>query len=205
LPKPGASSRPTTVEATNIDIDSTEEGPYSGVWSSLLFFTLAMAAARAETPAAAPLAEVNDEAVTAQDLEQRLVQLEDQIYDLKRRELDALIAKRLLAHEVAKRGIAVSALIDAEVTAKVHHPLPSRRSTRSTRQTRRAYAAMRAKRASRFGATCTSQNWPPHGARSLSTRCVPGPRSWYDSRRLRWYEWTSTPRARQFPGLRRRR
>ncbi|MGH9428483.1 MAG: hypothetical protein ACRD2L_19525, partial [Terriglobia bacterium] len=44
---------------------------------------------------------------------------EEQIYDLKRRELDALIADRLLAHEAARRGMSVAALLDAEGTAKV--------------------------------------------------------------------------------------
>jgi hypothetical protein len=84
---------------------------------------LGIPSARAETPATAPLAEVNDEAISAKELEQaigaRLSQLEEQIYEMKRRELDVLIANRLLAQEAAKRRIAVSALVDAEVTAKV--------------------------------------------------------------------------------------
>jgi protein-disulfide isomerase len=70
-----------------------------------------------------PLAEVNGEAITAKDLEgalgARLSKLEEQIYDLKSRELDSLIAQRLFAQEAAKRGISVPALLDAEVTAKV--------------------------------------------------------------------------------------
>jgi protein-disulfide isomerase len=70
-----------------------------------------------------PLAEVNGEMITAKDLEgalgARLSKLEEQIYDLKRRELDSLIAQRLFAQEAAKRGISVPALLDAEVTAKV--------------------------------------------------------------------------------------
>src|SRR5262249_41782546 len=45
--------------------------------------------------------------------------LEEQIYDLKRQELDTLIAQRLLAQEAARRGISVTALVDAEVTSKV--------------------------------------------------------------------------------------
>src|SRR5206468_918923 len=59
----------------------------------------------------------------AEDLERafevRLRQLERPLYNLKRRELDALIAERLLAQEAAKREISVRALLDAEVTAKV--------------------------------------------------------------------------------------
>jgi protein-disulfide isomerase len=70
-----------------------------------------------------PLAEVNGEMITAKDVEgalgARLSKLEEQIYDLKRRELDSLIAQRLFAQEAAKRGISVPALLDAEVTAKV--------------------------------------------------------------------------------------
>ena len=70
-----------------------------------------------------PLAEVNDEAITAKDLESRLgaklAKLEEQIYDLKRQELDSLIAQKLFAQEAAKRKISVAELLDAEVTAKV--------------------------------------------------------------------------------------
>jgi protein-disulfide isomerase len=70
-----------------------------------------------------PLADVNGETITAEELERalgaRLSKLEEQIYDLKSRELDSLIAQRLFAQEAAKRGISVPALLDAEVTAKV--------------------------------------------------------------------------------------
>jgi protein-disulfide isomerase len=77
----------------------------------------------AAEPGAEPLAEVNGETITVKDLEgalgARLSKLEEQIYDLKRQELDSLIARRLFAQEAAKRGISVPALLDAEVTAKV--------------------------------------------------------------------------------------
>ena len=77
----------------------------------------------AAEPGAEPLAEVNGETITVKDLEgalgARLSKLEEQIYDLKRQELDSLIARRLFAQEAAKRGISVAALVDAEVTAKV--------------------------------------------------------------------------------------
>ena len=69
-----------------------------------------------------PLAEVNGEVIAAEELKsawRRLAKLEEQIYDLKLRELDSLIAQRLFAQEAAKRGISVPALLDAEVTAKV--------------------------------------------------------------------------------------
>jgi protein-disulfide isomerase len=76
----------------------------------------------ADTTATEPLAEVNGDAIGAKDVETalgaRLSHLEEQIYDLKRQQLDALIAERLLAQEAAKRKTSVAALVDAEVTAK---------------------------------------------------------------------------------------
>jgi protein-disulfide isomerase len=70
-----------------------------------------------------PLAEVNGEVITTKELEgalgARLSKLEEQIYDLKRQELDSLITQKLFAQEAAKRKISVAALLDAEVTAKV--------------------------------------------------------------------------------------
>ncbi|HSE91616.1 MAG TPA: thioredoxin domain-containing protein [Candidatus Binatia bacterium] len=70
-----------------------------------------------------PLAEVNGETITADELNRvlgaRLSKLEEQIYDLKHQELDSLITQKLLAQEAAKRKISVAALLDAEVTAKV--------------------------------------------------------------------------------------
>ncbi len=76
-----------------------------------------------QSTAIEPLAEVNGEVITTGDLERalgtRLRQLEEQMYDLKRRELDTLIAERLLAQEAARRGTSVGAMLDAEVTSKV--------------------------------------------------------------------------------------
>jgi protein-disulfide isomerase len=66
---------------------------------------------------------VNGDPITANDLERalgaKLSALEEQIHDLKRQELESLIADRLLAQEASRRGISVPALVDAEVTAKV--------------------------------------------------------------------------------------
>jgi protein-disulfide isomerase len=77
---------------------------------------------RAEPGRTVPVAEVDGEAITAEDLERalgtRLHQLELQIHELKRRQLDALIAERLLTREAQRRGIPVNALLDAEVEAK---------------------------------------------------------------------------------------
>jgi protein-disulfide isomerase len=78
----------------------------------------------AQTPAASePLAEVDGEAITAEEVEKaiaaQLSKLEEQIYDLKRQQVESLIAQRLLAREAVKRGMTVQALLDAEVTGKV--------------------------------------------------------------------------------------
>ena len=95
----------------------------TAVWGLILAVGLGVPWVGAQTAATEPLAEVNGEAITAKDLEgalgARLAQLEEQIYDLKRRELESLVAQRLLAQEAAKRGMSVAALLDAEVTAKV--------------------------------------------------------------------------------------
>jgi protein-disulfide isomerase len=85
--------------------------------------TLGAPAAWAQTASAPPLAEVNGDLITIKDLEQaagaKLIQLEEQLYEFKRRELDILIADRLFAQEAARRGMSVSALLDYEVTGKV--------------------------------------------------------------------------------------
>ena len=73
-------------------------------------------------PANEPLAEVNGETITAAEIEQALGaqvrRLEQQIYEMKRQRLEAVIGERLLALEAARQGLAVQALLDAEVTAK---------------------------------------------------------------------------------------
>lgn len=69
------------------------------------------------------LAELDGVAITAEEVEKAigapLRKLEEQIYDLKRETVEAMIAERLLAREAAKRGMSVQALLDAEVTPKV--------------------------------------------------------------------------------------
>jgi protein-disulfide isomerase len=92
-------------------------------WALVLALMLGAFSAAAETSAPTPLAEVDGDPITAEELERslggKLNKLQEQIYELKRRELDTLIAQRLLAKEAAKRGVSVAALLDAEVTAKV--------------------------------------------------------------------------------------
>jgi protein-disulfide isomerase len=90
---------------------------------ALVLLLLGISSVHAETLASAPLAEVNGETVTSEDLDHalgvKLTKLQEQIYALKRVELDAQIGQRLLAQEANKRGVSVAALLDSEVTAKV--------------------------------------------------------------------------------------
>jgi protein-disulfide isomerase len=93
--------------------------------------SLALSSGAAGTPAQAPvappdrppLAEVNGKPIAADDVEKalgnELRKLEEQIYNLKRQRLDAMISERVLADEAATRGTTVAKLLDAEVTSKV--------------------------------------------------------------------------------------
>jgi protein-disulfide isomerase len=90
-------------------------------WISLLllgFGIMSMAQAAGES-----LAEVDGIAITWEEVEKSLAsqlsKLEEQIYNLKRQRLESLINDKLLEKEAAKRKLPVSALLDAEVTAKV--------------------------------------------------------------------------------------
>ena len=91
------------------------------LWVSLLLLGLGMSSAA--QAASEPLAEVDGVAITSEEVEKplasQLSKLEEQIYNLKRQKLDALINEKLLGKEAAKRKLTVPALLDAEVTAKV--------------------------------------------------------------------------------------
>jgi protein-disulfide isomerase len=93
------------------------------LWALMLLMALGLLAAAPAPTASEPLAEVDGEAIAAEEVEKALAaplsKLEEQIYNLKRQKLEALIAERLLAREAAKRGITVQALLDAEVTTTV--------------------------------------------------------------------------------------
>ncbi len=69
------------------------------------------------------LADVDGVPITKEEIEKALAvqlsKLEEQIYTLKQRRLDAMIVERLIAKEAAKRGVSETALLDAEVTSKV--------------------------------------------------------------------------------------
>ncbi|HEY3306333.1 MAG TPA: thioredoxin domain-containing protein [Candidatus Binatia bacterium] len=70
-----------------------------------------------------PLAVIDGVAISSEEVEKglagQLSKLEEQIYNLKRQKLDALINEKLLEKEAAKRKLTVPALLDAEVTSKV--------------------------------------------------------------------------------------
>jgi len=70
-----------------------------------------------------PLALINDEPISADEVEKplgaQISKLEEQIYALKRQRLEGLIQTRLLAKEAAKRGLSVPALLEAEVSNKL--------------------------------------------------------------------------------------
>jgi protein-disulfide isomerase len=76
-----------------------------------------------DAPKKEPLALMNDEPITAEEVEKPLgaeiYKLEEQVYALKRQKLEGLIQSRLLAKEAAKQGISIPQLLDAEVTSKV--------------------------------------------------------------------------------------
>jgi protein-disulfide isomerase len=69
------------------------------------------------------LAEMDGVAITPEQVEKpvasQLNKLEEQIYNLTRQRVEALINEKLFAREGAKRNISVPALLDAEVTSKV--------------------------------------------------------------------------------------
>ena len=85
--------------------------------------TVGLPAGAQQAAAGEPLAEVDGVTITAEEVETalapQLTKLEEQIYQMKRQKVEALIAERLLAKEAAKRGLSVPALLDAEVTSKV--------------------------------------------------------------------------------------
>ncbi|MBL8188557.1 MAG: thioredoxin domain-containing protein [Acidobacteria bacterium] len=68
------------------------------------------------------LAEVNGTEISADEMERtlevQLAQLEEQMYQLKRNRLEALIAEKLLSQEAERRAIPLQALLDLEINAK---------------------------------------------------------------------------------------
>ncbi len=92
-------------------------------WALVAAIVLGLPLEARTAPGSTPLAEVDGQAITAEEVEKalgaQLRKLEEQVYEIKRQKLEALIGERLLAREAAKRGVPVQALLDAEVTPKV--------------------------------------------------------------------------------------
>ena len=94
----------------------------TGVIVSLSLAVICFFSAIART-AGEPVAEVDGVAIESDEVEKpiagQLTKLEEQIYNLKRQRIDAIINERLFAKEAAKRKVTVAQLLDSEVTAKV--------------------------------------------------------------------------------------
>lgn len=94
------------------------------IWGLLAFLLAPISTVAAQTAATnQPLAEVDGAPIMTEEVDKAaapaLAKLQEQMYELRRQQLEALIQDRLLAKEAAKRGITVPALLDAEVTSKV--------------------------------------------------------------------------------------
>jgi protein-disulfide isomerase len=91
-------------------------------------------ASQAQTPPPAPsvagassvLATVNGAPITEEDVRKsaglEISRLEEQIYQLRKQQVDVLVARRLLEAEAARRGQSVEALEQSEITAKAGAP-----------------------------------------------------------------------------------
>src|SRR5689334_3696038 len=76
----------------------------------------------------ATLAVVNGVTITARDLEkstgESVRNLQRQVIDARKRELDLMINSKLLDREAKKRGVSTTKLLETEVVAKVIAPTP---------------------------------------------------------------------------------
>jgi len=81
----------------------------SGVAALVMAVTVAVPAQT--TSQTKPLAEVNGQPITEEEIDKAIAgplsKLQEQIYNLRRQRLDAVIRDRLFAQEAAKRGISV--------------------------------------------------------------------------------------------------
>jgi protein-disulfide isomerase len=95
----------------------------SVVTAIAIFFAAGAAFAQS---AAGLAAEVNGSPITVGDvdskIESTLAKLQDQIFSVRQRQLDVLIDQKLLEDAAAKKGVAIAALIQSEITARVTAP-----------------------------------------------------------------------------------
>jgi len=87
---------------------------------SALYVCAVIAARAQETEKAA---EVNGSRIMAAEVDAKLgnnlAELQQKIYELRRKQLDTMIDQKLLENEAAKRGLTIAALVQAEVTSPV--------------------------------------------------------------------------------------
>jgi protein-disulfide isomerase len=98
------------------------------MFAVVLMAAVPLSAFAQAAPATAPsggdvVAEVDGVPITGDEVTKSLgtslSRLEQQIYDMKRQRLDAIIGDRLIAAEAARRGVSAAELVEREVTAKV--------------------------------------------------------------------------------------
>ncbi len=101
-------------------------------WSRVLLSVLGVAAAFAATAVSAQevdkAAEVNGSPIMAAELDAKLgndlAQLQQQIFNLRQKQLNTMIDQKLLEEESAKRGVLIAALVQSEVTSHVKAATP---------------------------------------------------------------------------------
>jgi protein-disulfide isomerase len=92
--------------------------------AALAGFAVVAALITAQTPEKnRPLAEVGGEVITSRDIRDalglELAQLEEQIYELKRKKLDEMIDEKLLQLEASRRELTAEALLEEEVNQRI--------------------------------------------------------------------------------------
>ena len=99
---------------------------YSALFAFLLVPILSLGQSAAPAKSAAPLATVDGQAITDDDLApyvaSQLRPLRDQEYQIKKKALDNLISQKLVEAEAKKKGVTTEKLYEQEVDAKVPEP-----------------------------------------------------------------------------------
>jgi protein-disulfide isomerase len=99
---------------------------YTVLISSFLFAAACVAQSSAPAKSVPPLATVDGQAITDEDLapfvQSQLRPLRDQEYQIKKKALDNLISQKLLDAEAKKKGVTTEKLYEQEVDAKVLEP-----------------------------------------------------------------------------------
>jgi protein-disulfide isomerase len=91
--------------------------------TALIFTTLfAVTTVHAQTDAG-KAAEVNGASIMTTDVDEKLgnelAKIQEQIFTLRRKQLDAMIDQKLLEAEAAKRGVTIAVMVQSEITSRV--------------------------------------------------------------------------------------